>query len=233
VIVGIVVFAASPAWAHVTVSPDEATAGSFATLTFKVPNESDSATTTKVEVTFPSDPAIADASVQPVPGWTVDVKKAQLETPVTTDEGDTLDERVDSITWTAQGDGLKDGEFQTFLASVGLPDVPGTLTFPALQTYSDGEVVQWVDPTGEGAPEAEHPAPTVTLTEGVAEGDGHGDEATTTTTTATGTGGTASGPIKTAQDDADSAKTLAIVAIVIGVVGVALGGVALMRRRAA
>jgi uncharacterized protein YcnI len=232
-VIGIVLFAASPAWAHVTVSPDEASAGSFTTLSFKVPNESDSATTTKVEVGFPSDPAIADASVQPVPGWTVKVNKAQLETPVTTDDGETLDEYVSSITWTAQGDGLGNGEFQIFLVSVGLPDEPGTLTFPALQTYSDGDVVRWVDPTGPDAPEAEHPAPTVTLTEGAAEGDGHGGADTTTTAAPTENGGTASGPVQTAQDDADSAKTLAIAGIVIGAVGVVLGGVALARRRAA
>jgi uncharacterized protein YcnI len=231
-VVGMVLFAASPAWAHVSVSPDEATAGSFTTLSFKVPNESESATTTKVEVNFPSDPAIADASVQPVPGWTVNVNKTKLETPVTTDEGETLDEYVSSVTWTAEGDGLGDGEFQTFLVSVGLPDEPGVLAFPALQTYSDGEVVRWVDPTGPGAPEAEHPAPTVTLTEGDAEGDGHGSEATTTTT-GSDAGGTAAGPVQTAQDDADSAKTLAIVGIVIGIVGVALGGIALARKRTA
>ncbi len=220
---------AAPAFAHVSVSPDEAAAGSFTTLAFKVPNESDSATTTKVEVTFPSDPAIADASVQPVPGWTVAVKKTALETPVTTDEGDTLDQRVESVTWTAQGEGLGDGEFQTFLVSVGLPDEAGTLTFPALQTYSDGDVVSWVDPTGPDAPEAEHPAPTVTLTAGAGEGDGHGTEATTTTT-ATGSGDSAAGPVQTAQDDADTAKTIGIVAIIFSVIALIGVGITLARR---
>ena len=220
---------AAPAFAHVSVSPDEATAGSFTTLTFKVPNESADTTTTEVEVSFPSDPAIADASVQPVPGWTIDVQKTQLETPVTTDEGTTLDERVESITWTAEGDGLQAGEFQTFLVSVGLPDEPGALSFPALQTYSDGEVVRWVDPTGPDAPEAEFPAPTVTLTEGDAEGDGHGDDATTTTTAA-GTDGSAAGPVETAQDDADTAKTIGIVAIIFSVIALIGVGLALARR---
>jgi uncharacterized protein len=231
VLVAAFVFAfAAPAWAHVTVSPDEATAGSFTTLVFKVPNESDSATTTKVEVTFPTDPAIADASVQPVPGWTVAVNKTALETPVTTDEGDTLDERVESITWTAEGDGLGDGEFQTFLVSVGLPDEPGTLSFPALQTYSDGEVVRWVDPSDPGAPEAEFPAPTVTLTEGDAEGDGHGDDATTTTTVPSSDGSAASS-VETAQDDADTAKTIGIVAIIFSVIALIGVGIALFIRR--
>jgi uncharacterized protein len=218
---------AAPAFAHVTVSPDEAPGGSFTTLTFQVPNEEAGANTTEVQVTFPSDPAIADASVQPVPGWTVDVQKAALETPVTTDEGNTLDERVDTITWTADdASAIKPGEFQQFRVSAQLPDEGDSVAFPALQTYTNGEVVRWVDPTGPDAPEAEHPAPTVTLTEGEAEGDG-----TDATTTTTATGGSASGPVETAQDDADTAKTIGIVAIIFSVIALIGVGIALFMRR--
>ena len=110
----------SSAWAHVSVSPSTATKGGFATLTFQVPNEEESANTTKVQVKFPEDNPIADASVQPVAGWTVAVAKKPLTPPVTTDEGTTLDESVDTITWTAaSGGGIKPGEFQQFLVSVG------------------------------------------------------------------------------------------------------------------
>jgi uncharacterized protein len=235
IVVGLVLFAASPAWAHVTVSPDEATAGGFATLTFQVPNESDSASTTKLEVSFPTDAPIAIASVQPVPGWTTNVAKEPLETPVETEDG-TIDERVASITWTAgEGSDIKPGEFQQFRVSVGLPDTPGPLAFPALQTYSDGEVVRWVDPTDPGAPEAEHPAPTITLEEGEAEGDGHGADSTTTTNTAAETEGSATGSnlaaVQTAQDDADSAKTIGIIAIILAVIGIVIGGVAIAIKR--
>jgi len=231
VIAGIVAAAvmgwAAPAFAHVSVSPDEAPGGSFTTLTFQVPNEEADANTTMVEVTFPSDPAIADASVQPVPGWTIDVKKADLETPVTTDEGDTLDQRVDTVTWTADdAAAIKPGEFQQFRVSVQLPDEGDSVMFPALQTYSNGTVVSWVDPTGPDAPEAEHPAPTVTLTAG---GDEHGGgEEVTTTTTASGS--SASGPVETAQDDADTAKTIGIVAIIFSVIALIGVGLALARR---
>jgi uncharacterized protein len=216
---------AAPAFAHVTVSPDEAPGGSFTTLTFQVPNEDESATTTKVEVTFPSDPAIADASVQPVAGWTIDVQKAQLETPVTTDEGDTLDERVDTITWTANGDAtIKPGEFQQFRVSAQLPDEGDAVEFPAVQTYSNGEEVRWVDPTGPDAPEADHPAPTITLTEGT---DEHGGGETPTTVAA----GSASGSVQTAEDDADTAKTIGIVAIIFSVVALIGVAIALFMRR--
>jgi uncharacterized protein len=224
IVVAAVVGWATPAFAHVSVSPDEAPAGSFTTLTFQVPNEAADAGTTKVEVTFPSDPAIADASVQPVPGWTVDVKKAQLETPVTTDEGDTLDERVDTITWTADdASAIKPGEFQQFRVSAQLPDEGDSISFPALQTYSNGDVVQWVDPTGPGTPEAEHPAPTVTLTAG---GDEHGGGDTTTTVAH----GSATGSVQTAQDDADTAKTIGIVAIIFSVIALIGVGIVLARR---
>ena len=64
----------SSAWAHVSVSPSTATKGGFATLTFQVPNEEENANTTKVQVKFPDDNPIADASVQPVAGWTVAVR---------------------------------------------------------------------------------------------------------------------------------------------------------------
>src|SRR4051812_5029395 len=100
-VTGVVLFMAAPAWAHVSVSPTEAPAGSFTTLTFQVPNEKDDASTTKVAVSFPQDHPIADASVEGVAGWDIAVTKTKLETPVTTDEGETLDEAVNTITWTA------------------------------------------------------------------------------------------------------------------------------------
>ena len=51
-----------------------------------------------------------------------------------------------------------------------MPDgKPGSeVTFKALQTYQGGEVVRWIGP-----PDADEPAPTVTLT-AAADGGGHG-----------------------------------------------------------
>jgi uncharacterized protein len=229
----VVLGAALPAWAHVSVSPSTATAGGFTTLVFQVPNEESDATTTKVEVHFPEgeDQAIADASVQAVNGWTVKVNKAKLTTPITTDEGDSLDEKVSSIVWTADGDGIGDGEFQQFLVSVGLPDTEGTLLFPATQTYSNGTTVDWNE-QATGSEEPEHPAPSVTLTAG-------SDEGSTPTTAASGDGAkasaasNASGAVKDAQDDADSAKTLGIIALIVGVLALIVGivAVAASRRR--
>lgn len=208
---GAIALMAAPAWAHVSVSPSSAPAGGFATLTFQVPNETDDATTTKLEVQFPQDHPIADASVQALAGWKIEVTKKKLTTPVTTDEGDTLDEAVNTITWTASaGQGIPPGFFEQFLVSVGLPGEGDTLAFPAVQTYSNGDVVRWIERAAEGGPEPENPAPTLTLTAG---GDDHGG---TATTTPAGSAAAESNGDKTNDDG----KTLAIVALVVG--GVAL-----------
>ena len=147
--------------------------------------------------------------------------KKELTTPVTTDEGDTLTEAVNTVTWTATGDGIAPGYFEQFQVSVGLPAEGDTLTFPALQTYSNGDVVRWIDPTTPGGAEPEHPVPTVTLTEG--EGD-HGTTATTVPAATTST--------DKSDDDSD---TLAIVAIVVGGVALlaAIGAIVASRRRTA
>ena len=223
---GIVLFLAAPAYAHVSVTPTEAPAGGFTTLTFQVPNEKDDASTTKVEVSFPQDHPIADASVEAVAGWQIDVSKTKLETPVTTDEGESLDEAVNTITWTAtDGKGIAPGYFEQFNVSVGLPADAEALDFPTLQTYSNGDVVKWIDPVTEGGPEAEFPEPVVTLTTG---GDDH---TATPTTTAGASGEAATTSAQTAQDDADTAKTIGIVAIVFAVIALFAVAFSMFRKR--
>ena len=61
--------------------------------------------------------------------------------------------------------GSTPGEFDLFTISAGpLPTNTGKLTFKAIQTYSDGTIVNWIQATVKGAPEPEHPAPVLTLT---------------------------------------------------------------------
>lgn len=154
---------ATPAAAHVTVNPDTATQGGYATVTFKVPNEANRADTTKLEVTLPADAPVASVSVRPVPGWTADVRKAALATPITV-HGAQISEAVSKITWTAAPDAaIKPGQFQEFAVSLGpLPQVD-RMVFKALQTYSNGTVVRWIDEPSAGGAEPEHPAPVVRL----------------------------------------------------------------------
>lgn len=150
----LVLVTATPAVAHVTVNPGEVAEGSFAKLTFRVPNESDTASTVKVEVAFPEG-LFEGAGVKPTPGWTHAV---------------TMDgAAVGSITW--EGGEIGIDEFQEFDISVGpIPEVE-TIEFRAVQTYSDGEVVRWIDPV-DGDEEPEYPAPTLTVVEGTGGHDG-------------------------------------------------------------
>ena len=51
-----VLLLAGPASAHVTVNPASAPQGGYTKIAFRVPNENDKASTTKVEVNFPLTP---------------------------------------------------------------------------------------------------------------------------------------------------------------------------------
>jgi uncharacterized protein YcnI len=161
--VGTLVATALPAAAHVTVSSPDASPGGFGKLVVRVPSESDTAHTTKVAVTLPADTPFAFVSTKPHPGWTVATTERTLDEPVEA-EGFTLTKAVATVTWTATGSGIGPGEFDEFEISAGpFPSTVDTLTLPATQTYSDGTVVTWDQPTTEGADEPEHPAPTLAL----------------------------------------------------------------------
>jgi uncharacterized protein len=206
--------------AHVTLQPNTATAGAYTVENVRVPNEQDNAVTTKVDVQMPH--GFVSASYEATAGWTVKVTKTKLAKPMKTDDGP-VDEEVSRISWTADGkaDGIKPGEFRDFPISVQIPGKAGDkLTFKALQTYSNGDVVRWI-----GAPDADQPAPQVTVTAATAEG---GHAAMSSTTKAVSEPGT---PASSGSSDGAS-KGLAIAALVAGLLGIALGGTALVRRRA-
>lgn len=107
-------------------------------------------------------------SVKPKTGWTYTVTKGKPAVPVTA-HGENITEVVTRIVWTAAaGNGIKPGEFDEFEVSAGpLPDVE-TLTFKALQTYADGEVVRWIEDTPPGGQEPEHPAPVLNVAKAAA-----------------------------------------------------------------
>jgi periplasmic copper chaperone A len=160
---GLTLALAAPAAAHVTVNPNTATPGGYTKVTFRVPNEKDNAATTKLEVNLPADKPVASVSVKPVPGWTAVAEKSKLATPIKAHDTE-ITEAVSKITWTADANSaIKPGQFQEFDVSLGpLPD-NGQMVFKALQTYSDGDIVRWIDePTTDGT-EPEHPAPVLKL----------------------------------------------------------------------
>ena len=163
VAVGLVVFA-SPALAHVSVNPSQVSEGSYAKLTFRVPNESGTSGTVTVEVTLPQDTPLLYVSNKPLPGWTATVTEQPLPAPVTV-EGTTLTKAPRTVTWQAQpGTRIDPGQYQDFDISVGPLPAAGSVPLPAVQTYSDGTVVHWDQPTPAGGAEPEHPAPALVVT---------------------------------------------------------------------
>ncbi|WP_020525472.1 YcnI family copper-binding membrane protein [Catelliglobosispora koreensis] len=154
---------AAPASAHVTVNPKEATQGGYARVAFRVPNESDTESTTKLEIQIPEDTPVASVSTMPVPGWTVTTTKRTLSTPLQV-HGSPVTEVVGTITWTATpGAEVKPGQFQEFPVSMGPMPKADQMIFKALQTYSDGAVVRWIDLPSKDGSEVEHPAPVLKL----------------------------------------------------------------------
>jgi uncharacterized protein len=181
-----------------------------------------------VQVTLPEDAPLTFVSVEPVPGWTVDVQERDLDQPIE-GEGEEITRVVSTITWS--GGSIAPGQFQRFAVSAGpLPEDAESLTFPAVQTYSSGEEVAWIEETPPGGAEPESPAPVLELAG--AETDTDGGASTSTTADA---GTAASADLASVEDDADSAKALGIVGIVVGAVGllVALGALLARRRTGA
>ncbi|MGW7564706.1 YcnI family copper-binding membrane protein [Streptomyces tendae] len=236
---GIAVLALSaPAFAHVSVQPEGTAAkGGYAVVDFKVPNERDNASTTKLEVNFPTDHPLASVMPQPVPGWKAEVTKSKLDKPLES-HGKQLTEVVTKVTWTADGKGVEPGYFQKFPVSIGaLPEDADQLVFKAIQTYSNKEVVRWIEVPQEGQEEPESPAPVLQLA--AAEDDAHGaagssdakaedtgaDAQNTAADSSASDSGSGSG------DSSDTtARVLGIVGIVVGAAGVGYGVLAGRRR---
>ena len=205
---------AGAASAHVTVSPNQTSEGSYAQATFSVPNESESAKTDKLTVSLPADTPFLSVRVKPVDGWTATVKRTKLDEPVES-HGSTVTEAASSVTWTAdRSHQIGQDEFQTFTVSLGtLPQAGTDVVLPAAQHYTDGSVVNW-DEKGKGGAEPEHPAPTFTTT--AAADSEHSAPADSAAAEA--------GDAPAASSDGTTTAALWI-----GVAGLLLGAIALVR----
>jgi len=156
--VGVIVFGAAltvaalaaPAWAHVQVTATPGSPGATdAILKITAAGESGTAGTSKLNVV--ADPAIPADQVTLVSGptgWTV--------TPGT-DGGFML-----------SGPALAKGTDADLSVKVKqLPNAP-QVTFKVVQTYSDGQVVRWIELAGPDGKEPDNPASIVKLTPGAA-----------------------------------------------------------------
>lgn len=195
--------------AHVTANAPTLTQGGYGVVTLVVPNESDAAATTSLSVTLPK---LKSARPEVMAGW-----KSEVVKDPTTDE-------VSSITWTALPGtpGVPVGQFAQFRISGGPFPEQETVSLPAVQTYADGEKVDWSQPMEPGGEEPEHPAPTLTLPAATEGGDNHAAATTTTTETAA--------PQSESSNDS-AARWLGGIGLLIGAVGAVIGVAALNRAR--
>jgi len=205
---------AGPAWAHVTVSPEEAGPDSFATLAFQVPHGCDGSATVSLSVQIPT--GVVSVKPQVKPGWEISIEEGTLPEPVDY-FGETLTEGVLSVTWT--GGPLEDQYMDMFGMSVKLPNTEGPLFFPAIQTCQQGETA-WIQIPAEGQTEEdlEEPAPAVVLEVGAGGHTDAGVEAEGEEATAT------------AEEETEDSATdpLTIPALVVGGLGLLAGGTALV-----
>lgn len=143
--------AAGTASAHVHAETDHAAPGSTAIVTFRVPGESDTgALTTELSVQLPD---VTSVRTEVMPGWT-----ARLDRDVAAGT-------VRSVTWTAEpGTGISSDQFALFRISAKLPD-GDSVSFPTIQTYSDGTVVRWDQPPLPDGAEPDYPVPVLELAE--------------------------------------------------------------------
>lgn len=165
----IVVAGATVASAHVTVNPSSVPKGtSDVILTFRVPNESATASVVGLKIRFPLAHPIVLVSPEAGSGWQVNVTKSALPKPVTTDDG-TFTSITSEIDWSGGTIGV--GQFGEFnVLAQGIPTDADQLAFKAIQTYGDGSVVSWIEVPTKAVPDPLHPAPTITLTSAAGSG---------------------------------------------------------------
>ena len=205
-VVLLVLAAPLAASAHVKISPNTAAAGDDIQVTFRVPNEEENAGTVRVEINLPTKTPFADAEYEPVAGWDARVVEAKLAKPIKNDGVEVTSAPV-KIIYTAQpGVSIKAGQFQEFPVALDLTPDTGSVNFPTIQTYSNGDVVKWNQPTPADGDEPDHPAPTLYI-----------NDAPPTDTESGVT-------IAATSDAASTAST----ALILGTAGLALGVIALV-----
>jgi uncharacterized protein YcnI len=209
----VVLSLAAPAAAHVTVNPSSATQGGYTKVAFRVPNEKDTAQTVKVEIDLPSEAPIASVALKPLTGWTGTTEKSKLATPIKTDDGE-ITEAITKITWTAAvGAAIQPAQFQEFEVSLGPLPAVDQIIFKALQTYSDGDIVRWIDEPKADGSEPQHPAPILKLAKSTAA-DTHAATATQAATTPTAAD---------TRSSSDAGTWLGIAGVILGLAGLVAG----------
>lgn len=213
--------AATPAHAHVSITPSTTAAGAHAVLVVSVPHGCGGSSTTQIIIQMPEQVS----SVTPTRNalWDVEKQVETLDPPVTDSHGNQVTERVASVTYRTDTP-LPDGYRDVLELSLMLPDLEGdTLVFPTIQTCEQGEAA-WIEVPADGQdPETlELPAPAFVLT---AAGDGgHHSPAAEIDSSETVSGTGASG----ATAETSAVDPWIVAALVASLIGAVLGGTALV-----
>ena len=146
---------ASPAGAHVTITPSTTAAGARAVLDVHVPHGCDGSATTAVTIRIPEEiDSVIPSSSAP---W-----EQELETG---SRGDEAGERVVAVTYRTDAP-LSDDREDVVALSVELPETEGAiLVFPTIQTCEQGEAA-WIEvpEPGQDPDELVLPAPALVVT---------------------------------------------------------------------
>lgn len=222
--------AAAPASAHVTISPEEGTAGAYTVLTVSVPHGCEGSPTTKVAIQMPEQ--ILSVTPTRHPMWEVEKVMTQLDQPVTDAHGNKVTERVGQVVYTTDTP-LPEGYRDAFELSLQLPDTPGeTLVFPTIQTCKQGETA-WVQVAEDGnTEELDAPAPTVTVLP--AEPEAADEEASSETGESAQETSAETTPVAAEAREDGGSNLWGITGLVAGLLGLVAGVAALVmvRKRA-
>jgi uncharacterized protein YcnI len=221
--------------AHVTaqVIGEDAAQDGYAKITFRVPNEDETAGTVKLEVSFPTDAPLSGARTKPMAGWRSTVTMTKLAKPVEVNNAD-VTEAVSKITWTADpGTRIAPGQFQEFEVSAGPLPETDQLVMPTNQTYDNKKVVAWDTPAKEGEEEPEHPAPAIALSPAEEGGDHHGGAAASGHDEAATENHDVDNAAAESSTSDDTARWLGGAGLVVGALGLGFGVGATMRARRA
>jgi uncharacterized protein YcnI len=222
--------APATAQAHISLHPNTIPAGAFATVDVRVPGEQENAYATKVDMQLPAGFTGVDTSN--VPGWNVKVIETKLATPIK-EGGETIDTEVSQIIWTWTGPlgKVNNGQFINFPLSIAMPEhVAGqALLFPTVESYSNGQVIHWIEP----GLTSEHPAPRVNMTApgGVIQ-DVAGHEAGPAPGQTGASPASSTTNVAVVKPSSGASKGLGITALILGALGliVGLGALAGSRR---
>jgi uncharacterized protein YcnI len=196
---------------------DELAAGASTTLSFSIGHGCEDSPTNSMKFQIPE--GVLNAAPVVKAGWTIEVEKEDLAEAVESAHGEAQTDRTSVITFTAQdGYAVQNGFRDSFSVAFAAPDAEGQLFFKVIQGCETGENA-WIDEWDGTGDEPEHPAPSVMV---VAAAAGATDDHGSASGEDTGTG----------SDESDNGSNgLAIAALIVGVLGLAAGGLALVRTR--